>query len=524
MSDLSACRKYIDNKNAFFHGNSMMNLAMPPEINKQSLITAAKNQALEADYSDIADQRLLIEQELDDLFHVLERNRTRNPDVFWSYCLYCSDKLVKLYTIYDHTANIKKYSKLSAELEDIILNKSHHKIRKSYADSVTKSIKKGVSHIVKIPTSTTAIKTDVLAKPNLLRLYILFCKNTIASALLLSKQAAWFDKIFGNAFDIDKVVEVLNAPNPVFRALSVGFFAGRLIVNAGLLIKHVFFADDKLNNQTRMQRFKNEMYRRHGDFANDLVWATVNGFTNYAAFFHIAAPTAAWVTAGFLVFDVCLLLWRRYLAEKEYAAKETQYRAELTNYMELREKELAKANPDRQTLLNLAEHEDILHAQIAELDIKRQRDNAYWLFNAAAAVLLVSGFSASLLLTPGVMTVVCYAVCTFAISMYLSGEAFKKYYEQNLRLEQVDIMGQKDMYASTLKEYQSARNEFLITLFKNAVIPGVVITTFAVCWPAAVVLTAAYIAYQLWDSYSSHKAQNPQPQDREPALLTSPAL
>ncbi len=34
--------------------------------------------------------------------------------------------------------------------------------------------------------------------------------------------------------------------------------------------------------------------------------------------------------------------------------------------------------------------------------------------------------------------------------------------------------------------------------------PTIIITTFAICWPAAVVLTAAYLGYELYHAHSQY--------------------
>lgn len=43
-----------------------------------------------------------------------------------------------------------------------------------------------------------------------------------------------------------------------------------------------------------------------------------------------------------------------------------------------------------------------------------------------------------------------------------------------------------------------------MTLTKHAVMPTLLITTFAVCWPAAVLLAAAYVGFELLYAKEQH--------------------
>lgn len=242
-------------------------------------------------------------------------------------------------------------------------------------------------------------------------------------------------------------------------------------------------------------RFKFELYKRHCNFANDLVWATVNGITNFNYLFNISGPVAGYITAVFLVFDVCMTLYKCNLAKKEYLTKKAQYLQEIDDYN----------NPEKFRKMSCQEkmvHIEMLNKQLIELEINWRTKESTFYFVAAAAALLMMGFTAAMLLSPPVLVAGCFFACTIAVAMYLSAGAYSQYQEKSLYLEQAELTGKNLPVA--LKEYEAARNDFIFTMVKNTVMPIVLITTFAICWPAALALTAMYIGYEIFHAHGQH--------------------
>ena len=246
---------------------------------------------------------------------------------------------------------------------------------------------------------------------------------------------------------------------------------------------------------TAWDRFKHELYKRHCNFANDLVWATVNFLTNFNHITNIPGPIAGYLTAVFLGFDVAMALYKCHLAKQEYLAKKAQYLQEIDDYN----------NPERFKKMSAEQrllHVEMLNQQLIELEINWRTKEATFHFVAAAAALLMVGFTASLIVSSALMVVGCYFVCTIAVAMYLSTGAYSQYQEKSLNLEQAQLTGKN--LAVVAREYEAARNDFIFTMTKNTVMPLLLISTFAICWPAAVVLTAAYIGYELYHAYDQH--------------------
>ena len=244
---------------------------------------------------------------------------------------------------------------------------------------------------------------------------------------------------------------------------------------------------------TRYERFKNELYKRHCNFANDLVWALINFLTNFNKLCHISGPVAGYLTAAFLTFDIAMMFYKCHLAEKEYLTKKAQYEEEIRQW----KKDPTLSEEERQQQIAM------LKKQLKELEINWQTKQATFYFNAAAATLLFVGFTAALLLNPA-LAVGAFFVCVVAAAMYLSSDSYTKYKEKSLYLEQAQRSGTG--MALAIKDYQKARNDFFFTMTKNTVVPLLLITTYAICWPAAVALTAMYLGYELIHAYQQHQA------------------
>ena len=248
---------------------------------------------------------------------------------------------------------------------------------------------------------------------------------------------------------------------------------------------------------TRFERFKFELYKRHCNFANDLVWATVNFLTNFNNISGISGPVAGYLTAAFLVFDVAMTFYKCNLAKAEYLSKKAQYLEEINQYNDSKQ---CKGMTEEQRLAHLS----FLHKQMIELEFNWKTKEATFYFVAAAAVLLMAGFTASMLVSAPLLVAGAFFACMIAVAMYLSANSYAQFKDKSLRLEQAQLTGAH--LAHALKDYETARNDFIFTMVKNTVAPILLITTYAICWPAAVALTALYLGYELMHAYDQHCA------------------
>ncbi|MCP0914840.1 MULTISPECIES: hypothetical protein [Legionella] len=464
-----AYRPYLENKRAFFTN--------PPRD-----LPAAKEMAAVASYDFLATHRLLLEQEWSNLLESLKKN-SKNRQTYWFYCYYCCAMLESYYQAYGKQAEVKKYQALCAQIQYLSgENSPPHVVEEEFFKEFKKKIGSDLSELISTPLHISKIR-DWVAFSNITRLQITFSRITVAQTINFARSMEWFDKwdaFFGGHTDVDGMLSRLNKANPVFNVLSVGLFVARFVINAAMMCKHVFIPAEA-EKRGLLARFQDELKKRHAVFLNDSVWAMVNLTSNFAGYFNISAPVANWLTAGFLFFDVALLAYRRHLAEQDYLTKKEQYRLEI------------EENSDDEAYCIMVKE------QAAQLEISWQAQQASFNFNIVAAILLMSGFSASLLLAIPAATPVCFLVCTLAISMYLSADLYGSYQEKVLKAQQVDLTAaQKNKMEAEVAE---ARDEFLWSMVKNTAMPLFIMSLLAISWQVALIFTAVYIAYECSKGY-----------------------
>lgn len=454
-------------------------------------------------YDFYANNEDLIRKEFDLLFESLRKD-DNNREAFWLYCYYCCLMLQLFHEGHTDTDKAEEYLVLREKIRDRCeLGKfpDDPMPEKYFIFYLWKKIREGLIEILRTLTSLTKIKNNI-SLANMSRIYWFFCRTTITKTFLFARDVKLLDqisKIFGTNIDVDKIVKFLEKPKPVTNFLSVAFLVTRFILNAGLLLKHTLFPSEEEKDLNMKQRFCNEMYKRHAEFLNDIVWSLVNLVTNYNTVFHISEATAGWMLAGFLAFDFMLIIWQLHLAEKEYLIKVSQLNCDLQYYQDRLRREYLDPEERRTT----EEHCRLLIEEIQQLNISWQAKRAAFIFVAVAAFTLMAGFSASMLFSGPVIVIACYAVCTFAMAMYLSNDSFCNFREKQLKLQQAKIENKNIEQATAA--YNKALYDFIFTLIQNAVIPTLVITTLTLYWPAAVVLAAAFIGYKMcWGAYQDY--------------------
>ena len=465
-------------------------------FSKVHTVTEVTLRANEKDHRFLANNRLLIEQEFNNTFTSLKNDGKERPE-FWLYCYYCCVMLQNYYEAYDSQDKVDEYRQQS---EKLLTARELGHLPDDEVASLQKRISADLGTLVSTPKHIVKLR-DWLGFTNIHRLHVNFCRITLKQSVLVANELQWLEKLdqlLGRHTNVEGIISRLNTPTPVFNVLSVGLFAARFIVNAGLLLKHTLLPSDKERSLGLRSRFYHELYKSHCTLLNDAVWGTVNLLTNYATLFNISAPVANWTTAGFLVFDASLLLYRRHLAEKEYLLKKAEYLSEKRNLETLME----GASLDREDLRAYQKRCKMLDENLAQHEINWKTTSATFLFNVAAATFFMAGFTASLLMAMPAAVVVCYFVCNVAIAMYLSADIYGKYKEKSLVLQQ-DELEDKDTTVAML-EMQTARNNFILAMAKNIIIPMLIVTTFAVCWEAALILTAVYVGYECTRGYFNH--------------------
>lgn len=442
-----------------------------------------------------------LETEFAHLFKALQQQKDENLEVFWLYCYYCASMLESFHKAYSQSEKAADFKRIRDQIKERLekINKKETHKDEVFINHLKIKFQENIKSLANAPFHIAKIR-DYVVYANLCRVYWTFCRLTMVSGLNASRELIrQLDILLGTQTNVDQIIATIQAPTGVLYYFSVGLFLARFVVDAAMLVKHTFFpskadlASESEEKTTRMERFKHELYKRHCNFANDLVWATVNFLSNFNRVVGISDPTAGFLTAAFLVFDVCLLIYKRELGKAEYLDKKAQYELEKKYYGE------DKSISDAQRLLQL----QIIDRQLKELEINWKTKEASIYFNIGAAGMLAAGFAAYLVVSNPVLIVGCFFLGTIGVAMYLTGDTYSTFKNKSLYLEQAQLTD--DNVKLALKEYETARNDFIFTMIKNAVIPTVLITTFAICWPAALVLTAMYVGYEFYHAYHQHQ-------------------
>lgn len=481
-------------------------------------------------YSFLLENLHALETEFTHMFTVLQRSsQDKDKQRFWFYCYYCASLLEAFHLAYGQMGKVELYQQKKREIkahlgiqDDSIADKAT--VEKDFIETLKDSLLDGMSSLIKAPFHVAQIR-DHVAYTNICRIYWVFCRLTVTQGLTMAKNLQLIDKldvILGTHTDVDKIIATMRAPTGVINYFSVGLFLARFMIDGAMLIKHTFFPSEQEKGATTYQRFKHEFYKRHCNFANDLVWATVNFLTNFNHLVGISAPVAGYLTSVFLVFDIGMTFYKLHLAEQEYLIKQRQYTEEARAYQN-------KVRANEALLEDEMAHYSMLIKQRLELDINWEAKKAMFHFVAAAAALLMMGFTASLLLSPPGLVLAAYFTCTIGVAMYLSYGSYFNYKEKKAYLNQALVQNTQEtqtedhkvtlmnprtiaLFASgsnylalARKEYETARNDFIFTMVKNTTVPAVLITTYAICWPAAVALTVLYLGYELLHAFNQHQ-------------------
>ena len=442
-------------------------------------------------YDFLLQNRHLLEQEFNDLFANLAFIKDKKK--FLLYCYYCALQLKTFYKTYEKDEEAQKYQRLANQLLSLIDENKKTLIKEPETDwpVLKKTIEDGFYDLFNTPLRASKIK-KLVGLMNLTRLQITFSRITIQQVLLTAQELHWVDKLndlLNINIDVDKMVGSLNQANDILNLLSVGLFAARFMVNAAMLLKHTVFASEK-ERQTSdvISRFKAEFFKRDLDGLSDASWAIVNLVTNYAKHFHISPVAANTILVPFLVVDMTILFLRKIRAEETYLEKKSQYLTEMRLY---------KADQ---------EHYDLLQKQLQELEDNWQATNAQFNFEMVASAILMGSFSASMLLSFPAVVPVSFFFCVVAFAMYASSGEYAKYQKTSSACQRKELTGENTQDA--LKEAGKARTDFALALAKNTIMPLLIMGTFAVCWQAALVLTALYIGYECFSGFKHAMDEN----------------
>jgi hypothetical protein len=463
-------------------------------------------------HNEILDNARLIDDEVATLYTVLRQNTAlikKQNDLTHVYFLYfCVQNMKTFYETYQNDNKKNHYTGLEAEIKSWLLNEFNAKnLEKNirFLKWFSQLSKAKFLDILRTPLRTTKIR-EKISHTNLYRIYWVFCHLMVKQSMLLAKDLniiAKLDAIFGSHTDVDGFLAILDKPNNILNVLSVGFYATRLIINLAMLAKHAIGNSKNERDSDFAKRLAFEWNKRKYDIANDVVWGSINLITNYYQLFNIPLTTANWIVAGVLVFDVVLLQLRRQSARKEYLANKEKYIKQIKQLeTQFLNQVMTDTNQNQQLM--------ILRAQLSALEDNWKVTNSTYWFNMAAASCLLTGFSAALLLSNPVLVLLCFSVGTFGCAMYASDGEYAKYKKALIDLENAKARGANPReLKNASNNLKHAKQELIVTLVENTLVPLLILTTFAVCWQAGIALVAVFAAYKLISAFINQKAPEP---------------
>lgn len=371
------------------------------------------------------------------------------------------------------------------------------------------------ARIAWIITKVNAVFADIkrmLAQPsylrgrigdaNLPRIYWVFCHFSLNEIILVLKDTPVLEKIgklLGQHIDLDKFSDTLNRPNDILNVLSVAFFAGRLLIDVAMLIKHTYGATaGERENTTAKQRFIAELDKRCWNMANNMVWGSVNLVTNYYDKFGLPVEWAFPIVAGVLVFDVALV-------QILYARDKRKHMAALENID-------AEMNLIRLDETDLREKQNYLKILRKEKDVlvhKWEIEKSLYNFRLMAALTLFVSFSISLMVTPPLAILACYLVGCLGVAIYASEGEYAAYLAAQKRY-QYAVRAPDGVSASELiqlqKERDNAQSKLYSALVERAFAPIAIMVLVGICPTAGLATLAGYLLFKVNQAYCGEKA------------------
>lgn len=414
--------------------------------------------------------------------------------------------LLAYYNMTGDTKNQKHYGDLLIKLQ--LSAVSNDRITNISEKDQQRTLYKDLYYLLYVVPFSWKLTSTWLGQIHMSRLVVIFSRlmdTQIINTLHDAKWLANLETYLGYGVD-PKILEVVS---PLFNFLSVAVLATRFSLSAYAALHHAAypaprekFSDDYWENFWFI--LKQEMSERYWLMVNDGGWAILNFLCNYAPYLGIPAPLAVGILAVGLLGDV---LWMWHLRTVKWNSCKTDINGFETKLNALNAIDI-NAEPTRSIFARQDAKEnktldiDMLKLQKAHVIIKQQSTDATLAFYATAAGLFVSAFSASLLLASSASAVaVCYAVCTVGCAMYISGDKCAEYQQECQSRLVLKELGLFCGNRPSKKETQ-ARDALYMSIGVKATVPALVLATYTISLPVALLLTAAYLGYECnWSAY-----------------------
>ncbi|MBA2648427.1 MAG: hypothetical protein H0U75_02305 [Legionella sp.] len=465
---------------------------------------------LSKDYLFLLENNAQILIEFDSLLKALMHHKVNKNKKFWLYTYYLASLLESFYTGYKNKSEQEKYIKLKETIKrflneneaDNIKNAEQKKIwALMWMESVASDILKGIHHVITCPAHTSKMR-EYLGYVNMWRIYWIFGKMSITSTFATAPVIDLINQ-FDDYFKVDsslymqQVKDLFDASKPIFNFLSVALFGARFFLETVVTLRHTFLPTniERDANTSKTDRFLFEAKKRHPVEGNDSVWGPFNYLCNIIL---KGSPLADQLTAVVLLFDIAMIYWRYTWAENEYKLAKIGIESLIGVYANQAcefkvDKDFSNPCPSIKEIT--------LRAQLKTLDIERDANKQTFMFVGAAALLLAMGFTACILITPVGFSL----VCTLAVAMYRTSDSFKAYSEKSITLNTMEFSSKLERQIA-IKHNDLAMNDFYYTLARNALMPLLLVSSFAVFPPLCIALTLLFVTVEVSRSALKHRA------------------
>lgn len=352
-------------------------------------------------------------------------------------------------------------------------------------------------------SSSSQLRSN-LSLLNAYRIYWIYCRGLVKQLVPFLQANGFADYLArlnlkeGPQYSPNDFLKMLEKPQQTLYVLSVSIYALRFMINLVTMTKHIIEA--QLGNELSSEQVLiQEMEKRGFSMLNDAVWGTVNLLTNYNKQFHISDIAANNATLVFLSFDAALLTAQWLFEARQYKHRVSELEGE-RNLLTLSSQPAQLA---------------VVQRQLDMLNDEWKSQSAYYAVNILAASFIVAGFGASLVLSGGLGLAVLSMVGN---ALYATADEYKNYAKSTIAIQRETVNGvieDNEEHRSLMKQLTNqssqAYTEFWKRLAYNTAGPAFVITTAAFSWPLALLVTAAYMTYQIDNTYKKSASDGKQP-------------
>ncbi len=451
-----------------------------------------------------------INQEFNDLSALLDSISVEdNTEQLFYFSLYCCYLLKNYHTACNNYYQAKSYEEKATELINKLKNSTetnNNEQLNGFSEKVSETFSYAWNELKSTLLEPSKFSQKV-GQINLSRIVFLLAKMSLSQLFIVLEQnniLQQLSKILSRELTSAQLISKINIFNGFCNALSVAMFGSRLLRNLAATFYFTFRPPEEAKNAlpTKLSRLYHQIYERKGELINDTIWTVVNGVTNYQLF-GMPALAAMGITAGFMFFDIVVLLYLKSCDEAIYRNKQEQYQKEIDELINILSED--SDGNERQALVIQLHY---LQKQKLLSEINWRQTSAVYSFQTFACLTLGVGFGFSMLVAAPASVIGCYTLSILAISMVLSSKDYGKLKGIKAKLDHAETLGLDK--TELQQEYNQTQCALSFDLVKNTLAPSIIIGTLLICSEAGLILMAVYMIEEGYRSYTHKKHDAPE--------------